>query len=126
MVTPINLLLFGCRKVEWTDNVIRLDNWCDFFIFFFIFNYYYFRKIITLYYLSYILLFRINFKMDPDTAATIVALRPALEGLIIRAAKDPESITKMSFEDDRVINIIQRLCTFQAGRYGLSQIHLSV
>ncbi|XKL60293.1 hypothetical protein PGB90_001309 [Kerria lacca] len=95
MVTPINLLLFGCRKVEWTDNVIRLDNW-------------------------------INFKMDPNTAATIVALRPALEGLIIRAAKDPESITKMSFEDDRVINIIQRLCTFQAGRYGLSQIHLSV
>lgn len=27
MVTPIHLLLFGCRKVEWVDGVIRLDNW---------------------------------------------------------------------------------------------------
>nr|CAD7398713.1 unnamed protein product [Timema cristinae] len=27
MVTPINLLLFGSRKVEFVDNVVRLDGW---------------------------------------------------------------------------------------------------
>jgi ATP-dependent RNA helicase A len=27
MVSPIYLLLFGSRKVEFVDNVIRLDNW---------------------------------------------------------------------------------------------------
>ena len=27
MITPIHLLLFGCRKIEWVDSVIRLDNW---------------------------------------------------------------------------------------------------
>jgi hypothetical protein len=27
MVSPIYLLLFGSRKVEFTENVIRLDNW---------------------------------------------------------------------------------------------------
>ncbi|XP_022130411.2 dosage compensation regulator isoform X2 [Pieris rapae] len=30
MVAPLHLLLFGCRKIEWIDNVIRLDNWLNF------------------------------------------------------------------------------------------------
>ncbi|XP_049880517.1 dosage compensation regulator isoform X2 [Pectinophora gossypiella] len=30
MVTPLHLLLFGSNKVEWVDNVIRLDNWLNF------------------------------------------------------------------------------------------------
>ncbi|XP_053619357.1 dosage compensation regulator isoform X2 [Plodia interpunctella] len=30
MVAPLHLLLFGCRKVEWVDNVVRLDNWLNF------------------------------------------------------------------------------------------------
>ncbi len=64
--------------------------------------------------------------MDPNTAATIVALKPAIEGLIIRAAKDPESITEMSPLDDKVLNIIRRLCTFDAGRHGLQKINLQV
>lgn len=29
MVTPIHLLLFGSRKVEWVDGVVRLDNWIN-------------------------------------------------------------------------------------------------
>lgn len=61
MVTPVHLLLFGSRKVEWVDGVVRLDNW-------------------------------INLKMDPKVAAQIVALRPALEGLVVRAARDPEQV----------------------------------
>ncbi|XP_055534958.1 dosage compensation regulator isoform X1 [Wyeomyia smithii] len=30
MVAPIHLLLFGCKKVEWVDNVVRLDNWINY------------------------------------------------------------------------------------------------
>ncbi|XP_026331341.1 dosage compensation regulator, partial [Hyposmocoma kahamanoa] len=30
MVAPLHLLLFASRKVEWVDNVVRLDNWLNF------------------------------------------------------------------------------------------------
>ncbi|PZC80698.1 hypothetical protein B5X24_HaOG214099 [Helicoverpa armigera] len=30
MVAPLHLLLFASRKVEWIDNVVRLDNWLNF------------------------------------------------------------------------------------------------
>lgn len=29
MVTPIHLLLFGSRKVEYVDGIVRLDNWIN-------------------------------------------------------------------------------------------------
>lgn len=60
--------------------------------------------------------------MDPNTASVIVALRPVLEGLVIRAAKDPESITEITPIDDRVIKIITQLCTFSAAGFGLRQL----
>jgi ATP-dependent RNA helicase A len=30
MVSPVHLLLFGCKKIEWVDNVVRVDNWLNF------------------------------------------------------------------------------------------------
>lgn len=71
MVTAIDLLLFGSRKVDWVDGVVRLDNW-------------------------------INLDMDPKVASMIVALRPALESLVIRASKEPEQILEMSNTDMKV------------------------
>lgn len=71
MVSPIHLLLFGSRKVEYIDNVIRLDNW-------------------------------INLDMNPKHAAAIVALRPALESLVVRASKDPETILELSPVEEKV------------------------
>lgn len=62
--------------------------------------------------------------MSPDIAATIVAIRPAIEQMIINAANDPESITSMSQEDTELIELIKMLCTFDAGRHGLEKIHL--
>ncbi|KAK7867141.1 hypothetical protein R5R35_005856 [Gryllus longicercus] len=91
MVTPIHLLLFGSRKVEYADNVVRLDNW-------------------------------INLAMDPKVAALIVALRPALEGLVIRASKEPDTITELSPLDEKVMNVIKELCKINAGRHGLEQV----
>lgn len=62
--------------------------------------------------------------MNPDVAATIVAIRPAIEQLIINASNDPESITEMSVDDNEILELIKMLCTFDAGRYGLEKIHL--
>lgn len=91
MVTPIHLLLFGARKVELVNNIIKLDGW-------------------------------INLEMKPEIAASIVALRPALESLIIRASKDPESITTPSQSDEAIINVLKKLCKLNAGRHGMEQI----
>ncbi|KAF5278987.1 hypothetical protein FQA39_LY05665 [Lamprigera yunnana] len=88
MVTPLHLLLFGSRKVELVDNVVRLDNW-------------------------------INLDMDPKIASQIVALRPALESLVVRAAKEPEQVLQMNPTDEKVINVIKELCRLYAGNYGV-------
>lgn len=71
MVSPIHLLLFGSRKVDYVDNVVKLDNW-------------------------------INLDMSAEHAAAIVALRPALEGLVVRAARDPETILDLSPLEEKV------------------------
>lgn len=30
MVAPIHILLFGCKKAEWIDNMVRIDNWLNY------------------------------------------------------------------------------------------------
>lgn len=30
MVSPLNLMLFGCKKVDFVDGCVRLDNWLNF------------------------------------------------------------------------------------------------
>ncbi|CAL1683996.1 unnamed protein product [Lasius platythorax] len=91
MVSPIHLLLFGSRKVEYVDGVIRLDNW-------------------------------INLDMNPQHAASIVALRPALESLVVRASKDPETILELSPIEEKVLGVIKSLCSMNACRHELEQI----
>ncbi|XP_034934854.1 dosage compensation regulator isoform X2 [Chelonus insularis] len=91
MVSPIHLLLFGSRKVEFVDGIVRLDNW-------------------------------INLDMDPKHAAAIVALRPALESLVVRAAKEPEKILELSPLEEKVLATIKALCGMNAGRYGMEPV----
>ncbi|XP_043277382.1 dosage compensation regulator isoform X2 [Venturia canescens] len=91
MVSPIHLLLFGSRKVEYIDGVIRLDNW-------------------------------VNLDMKAEHAAAIVALRPALESLVVRAAKDPETILELSPLEEKVLAVIKGLCGMNAGRYEMEPI----
>ncbi|KYN07300.1 PREDICTED: dosage compensation regulator isoform X1 [Cyphomyrmex costatus] len=91
MVSPIHLLLFGSRKVEYIDGVIRLDNW-------------------------------INLDMNPQHAAAIVALRPALESLVVRASKDPETILELSPTEEKVLSVIKALCNMNACRHELEPI----
>ncbi|XP_059486381.1 dosage compensation regulator isoform X2 [Neocloeon triangulifer] len=94
MVSPIYLLLFGSRKVEFVDKVIRLDNW-------------------------------INLEMKPEIAAAIVALRPALESLVMKAAETPEGVTELSPQDDKLVNTIRNLCKVNSGRHEMEQVSMS-
>lgn len=90
MITPIHLLLFGSRKVDWIDGVVRLDNW-------------------------------INLDMDPQIASQIVALRPALESLVVRTSQEPEQIMDMSDSDKKVVAVIRELCKLHAGSHGIER-----
>lgn len=90
MVTPIHLLLFGSRKVDWIDGVVRLDNW-------------------------------INLDMDPVIASKIVALRPALESLVIRTSKQPDQILEMGAVDMKVVSTIRELCKLHAGSFEIQR-----
>ncbi|XP_049819168.1 dosage compensation regulator isoform X2 [Aethina tumida] len=90
MVTPLHLLLYGSRKVDWTEGVVRLDNW-------------------------------INLDMDPQVASEIVALRPALESLVIRASQNPETILEMNEIDQEVVSLIKELCRLHAGSFEIQR-----
>ncbi|XP_012278832.1 dosage compensation regulator isoform X2 [Orussus abietinus] len=91
MVSPIHLLLFGSRKVEYIDGCVRLDNW-------------------------------INLEMNPEHAAAVVALRPALEGLVIRAAKEPETILELTPLEEKLLGTIKTLCGMNTCRFGMDPI----
>jgi len=60
--------------------------------------------------------------MNAAAASAIVALRPAIESLIVHASEEPESIAVLSEKDIKLINILKELCNFNCGRHNLSPI----
>ncbi|CAD5222539.1 unnamed protein product [Bursaphelenchus xylophilus] len=92
MITPIHLLLFGSRRIECVAP-----------------NLVKLDDMITL-------------EMDPSDAAKIVALRPAIEGLIVRTCLNPASLTEPSPQDQQFLDVLRQLCGESAceGR-GLTQ-----
>lgn len=64
----------------------------------------------------------INLDMNPQHAAAIVALRPALESLVVRASKDPETILELNPIEEKVLSVIKALCSMNACRHELEQI----
>ncbi|KAH9284837.1 ATP-dependent RNA helicase A [Echinococcus granulosus] len=106
MVTPIQLLLFGCRRGVWKpkstgsesarsderrvalmeeEGVVLLDDW-------------------------------LPFRMRYSTAARIFALRPALEALLVRVCLRPACLENLSPEDRSVIELTKELCRLTALR----------
>jgi len=55
--------------------------------------------------------------MPHHQAAMVVALRQAIDVLLIQAASDPQSIAQPSHEDERVINTIKALSRNNAGKF---------
>eukprot|EP00096_Caligus_rogercresseyi_P013448 TRINITY_DN609_c0_g1_i3.p1 TRINITY_DN609_c0_g1~~TRINITY_DN609_c0_g1_i3.p1 ORF type:complete len:1366 (-),score=340.83 TRINITY_DN609_c0_g1_i3:377-4474(-) len=81
MVSPVHLILFGCRKVELCEgDIVCMDNW-------------------------------INLKMNPEHAAMITALRPCIESLIIRISSDPEDMMNILDKEEGVLKVIRSLCS---------------
>lgn len=59
--------------------------------------------------------------MDPTVASDILALRPALESLVVRAAKEPEEVLQMNPVDEKVVSVIKELCKLHAGSFGIEK-----
>ena len=47
----------------------------------------------------------VNLMINEETAAAIVALRPALETLVIRAANDPENVNAPTDQEEKAIQV---------------------
>jgi len=60
--------------------------------------------------------------MDVKYASAIVALRPAIECLIVRVSENPELITMLNETDLKLIDVLKDLCNFNCGRYNLTPI----
>jgi ATP-dependent RNA helicase A len=57
--------------------------------------------------------------MDVDVAAHLVALRPPLEALMIRAAKDPQGVEKPGPQEEQLMAVLRVLSRPNAGRHNL-------
>ncbi len=57
--------------------------------------------------------------MEHEAAAQIVALRPALESLIVKATSDPESVENPDQLDADLTNAIRALSASNAGKFGI-------
>ncbi|KAI1716587.1 double-stranded RNA binding motif domain-containing protein [Ditylenchus destructor] len=79
MVSPVQLMLFGSRKVEALGpRTVRLDD-------------------------------MINLEVDANVAAQIVAMRPCLEALIVRTCMQPETMEQQSDADKELKEIVTSL-----------------
>ncbi|XP_065360974.1 dosage compensation regulator [Calliphora vicina] len=91
MVSPLHLLLFGCRKVDLVKgNIVRLDNW-------------------------------LNFKMDPYVASMLAALKPALEDLASTACDEPSEIQQLNEAQSKLVDVVKELCSLTAGDYQIQR-----
>ncbi|XP_014281109.1 dosage compensation regulator mle isoform X2 [Halyomorpha halys] len=66
----------------------------------------------------------VNLEMDLSSAMAVLSLRPAIEGLVVKVATDPEYLSNLSPVDKDVVDIVKELCRMQAGRYGLDEYSL--
>ncbi|KAL7735496.1 hypothetical protein ACLKA6_010532 [Drosophila palustris] len=91
MVSPLQVMIFGCRKIDLgPDNIVRVDNW-------------------------------LNFDMEPEHAAKIAALKPALEDLITIACDNPGNVLKLDEPYEKLVRVIRDLCVQNAGDYQLQR-----
>ncbi|XP_052862238.1 dosage compensation regulator [Anopheles cruzii] len=87
MVAPIHLLLFGCKKAEWLGGTKVQLDGW------------------------------LNLEMDPCDAALIVALRPALQALLIRISENPDEVQSLEPKYANMLGVIRELCRFQSGDF---------
>lgn len=59
--------------------------------------------------------------MNPQDAARIVALQPVIEDLIIQVADNPEMLTDPGPQNQKLIDIVRKLSSLEAGKFGSEQ-----
>ena len=69
-----------------------------------------------------VLFIRINLKINPELAAKIMALRPGLESLIVKATNDPESIAEPSEQDSELMATVRAMSKPSAGKFGVAEV----
>ncbi|XP_017839109.1 dosage compensation regulator isoform X2 [Drosophila busckii] len=91
MVAPLQIMLFGSRKIDLApNNIVRVDNW-------------------------------LTFEMDPEHAAKLGALKPAMEELITMACDNPGNVLKLEEPYVKLVQVVRKLCIQSAGDYQLSR-----
>jgi hypothetical protein len=96
MVTPVQLLLFASDQVDVVEsNLVCLDNW---FVLIFILKEFLIE-----------FKFRIMLNMNIDIASKTVALRPAIEALIIRSTQEPNEIINRPQSVEQLCHLIRLL-----------------
>uniref|UniRef100_I3IUS8 RNA helicase n=2 Tax=Oreochromis niloticus TaxID=8128 RepID=I3IUS8_ORENI len=78
LVSPLQLLLFACKKVTSNGEIVELDDW-------------------------------IKLKIAHEVAGSILALRAALEAVVVEVTKDPEYIRQMDQTNERLLNVIRHV-----------------
>ncbi|CAB3404304.1 unnamed protein product [Caenorhabditis bovis] len=77
VITALQLLVFGCRKVECIgENLVRLDN-------------------------------MITLRIDVETASALVALRPCIEAFLVRSCENPESLSNTNPQDSELRQLLR-------------------
>lgn len=64
---------------------------------------------------------RLRFRFPHHQAAMIVALRQAVDYLLVRAATTPSTIAEPTHADERILNVIKSLSRANAGTFGVSR-----
>ena len=59
--------------------------------------------------------------MEPMVAAKILALRPALEALIVRATQNPESVQNPGPQEEALMSVVRALSRPNAGKFGIKE-----
>ena len=58
--------------------------------------------------------------MNPAVAAKILALRPAMEALIVRATQSPDCVQNPGPQEEGLMEVVRALSRPNAARYGLA------
>uniref|UniRef100_A0A3P8WSM2 RNA helicase n=1 Tax=Cynoglossus semilaevis TaxID=244447 RepID=A0A3P8WSM2_CYNSE len=88
MVSPLQLLLFGCKKVSSDGEVVELDD--------------------------------IKLRVPHEVGGAVVALRAGLEALVVKVTEDPQFVTQMDQNHQRLLNVIRQVSRPAAAGINLS------
>ena len=58
--------------------------------------------------------------MNPATAAKLVALRPALENLVVRATSDPETLEVGQEFDIKLMEFVRLVSNWHCAKFGFA------